>query len=93
MGAPLSLPASTQVARRGFTLQAFSAEKPRRRPSQPRARLLGRGLSAKEKGDRDVQPRDSRNQRLRPRRPFLRCAYVRDPDGNKIQAVCHRKDG
>jgi len=20
-------------------------------------------------------------------------AYVRDPDGNKIQAVCHRKDG
>jgi catechol 2,3-dioxygenase-like lactoylglutathione lyase family enzyme len=20
-------------------------------------------------------------------------AYVRDPDGNKLQAVCHRKDG
>ena len=23
----------------------------------------------------------------------MHLAYVRDPDGNKIQAVCHRKDG
>jgi catechol 2,3-dioxygenase-like lactoylglutathione lyase family enzyme len=31
---------------------------------------------------------------LRPQyHPNYYGAYVRDPDGNKIQAVCHRKDG
>jgi catechol 2,3-dioxygenase-like lactoylglutathione lyase family enzyme len=38
--------------------------------------------------------RDNGAPGLRPQyHPNYYGAYVRDPDGNKIQAVCHRKDG